>query len=165
MLIKSIYVHKIKQNIKFKYFDMIWFSNIQGKIMFSFNKVAIALRKLIIIIRVQKVQLIDKLTHYVCISIIYTTFYYFYCVYSLPNMVRFGAHTSKVTFIQVLITQWYWKRWSPLLLIVWKQLLSMESHFILLAAFFHDDKSDGHRVTTLNVMADSLQAVKADTFW
>lgn len=39
----------------------------------------------------------------------------------------------------------------------------MDSHFILLAEFFHDEKSDGHRVTILTVMADSSQEVNANT--
>lgn len=40
----------------------------------------------------------------------------------------------------------------------------MDSHFILLAAFSHDDKSDGHCVTILTVMADSSQEVHPNTY-
>lgn len=74
----------------------------------------------------------------------------------IPNIVRFGAHTSKVSFIQALMTQWYWKR---CLLEGCEQFCLMASQFIFLAAISHDFESVGHRSRGRTVPADSLQVV------
>lgn len=80
-------------------------------------------------------------------------------------MVRLGAHTSKVAFIQALITQWYWKLCWPLVIKFCEQFCFTSSQFIFLAAFSHDFKSPGHLSTYRTVLADSLQDVNAFTFW
>lgn len=77
----------------------------------------------------------------------------------VPNMVLFGAHTSKVAFIQALITQWYWKWCLPE-----QQFCFIDSQFMFLAAIFHDSESVGHRLTYRIVAADSSQKVNDDTF-
>lgn len=83
------------------------------------------------------------------------------CKCIIPNMVRLGAHTSKVAFIQALITQWYWK-WC--LFEDCEQFCLMASQFMFLAAIPHDSESVGHRSTVRTVLADSMQDDKHDTF-
>lgn len=83
------------------------------------------------------------------------------CACIIPNMVLLGAHTSKVTFIQALMTQWYWK-WC--LFEDCEQFCLMASQFMFLAAIFHDSESVGHRLTICTVLADSSHDDNADTF-
>lgn len=85
--------------------------------------------------------------------------YFIAYVYIVPNMVLLGAQTSKVAFIQALITQWYWKWCLPE-----EHLCFMDSQFMSFAAIFHESKSVGHRLTYRIVLADSSQKVNDETF-
>lgn len=79
--------------------------------------------------------------------------------YSVPNIVRLRAHTSKVAFLQALMTQWYWNWCRPS-----EQRCSMDSQFIFSAAIFQDVESVGHFSTYLSVKADFSQNVIAETW-
>lgn len=64
----------------------------------------------------------------------------------LPIIIRFGAQTSTVSFIQAFMTQWYSKE---------EQLCFLSEHFFLFAASFHSLAVLGQKVTGTAVAIDS----------
>lgn len=83
--------------------------------------------------------------------------------YSVPTIVRLRAHTSKVAFLQALMTQWYWN-WCRPVLKESEQCCSMDSQFSFSAAIFQDLASVGHFSMYLTVKADFSQNGIAETW-
>lgn len=87
---------------------------------------------------------------YISILILYPKQFNKFVFYTVPIIVRLRAHTSKVAFLQALMTQWYWKRYRP----VCEQFCSTDSQFIFSAAVFQDVRFVGHSSTYLTVKFD-----------
>lgn len=83
----------------------------------------------------------------------------------LPKIVRFSAHTSRVAFLQTLITQWYWNTYRWLFdAVLLEQFCWIESQFLFLAAMVHSLAFVGHSSTYLIVSTEASQNVKADAW-